>query len=293
MAACGTVPMNLRSKLLPALSFAVSVALTSCGTTTGHAPISGAALNGNWNITGNRQLKQYPLLSTTLTVAGNQITGQGDMFIECGNGIGGGGTVSFTGQIAANGTFHLTQPPLPIQSPPSSFQVTIDGSLPSAGSTTWSGTYTITASIGPTCQNLNQAGSFKATAFQPIHGTYAGPIGGIALGSAASMSTQISEAAPITLNHANGTTSTLYPLSATISISGSPCFKSGTTGGNTFPNEVSGDLVILDFTMDDGSQLHMDTWMTDTSETTLEPVSLVVSGGQCTNKAGSSVLTAQ
>lgn len=293
MTACGAVLMNLRSKLLPALSFAVSVALTSCGTTTAHAPNSGSVLNGNWNITGNRQLKQYPLLSTTLTVAGNQITGQGDMFIECGNGIGGGGTVSFTGQIAANGTFHLTQPPLPIQSPPSSFQVTIDGSLPSAGSTTWSGTYTITASIGPTCQNLNQAGSFTATGLAPINATYAGEMTSLTGALGTGVSIQMSEGAPTTVQRANGSTVTLFPLNATATVTGSQCFKQGTTSGSKFSSNVAGDFFNLGLLMDDGSQLLISGWMTDASETILSPAAFVVVGGKCNQIAGSSILTAQ
>lgn len=275
--------MNLRSKSLSALAFVVSVALTSCGTAT--APVSTAGLNGNWNLVGDRALSQYPLLSTTLTVNGNQITGEGYVDIRCqaGLGLGVGGTMAFSGLIATDGTFHLAVPSL------DSTQVMIDGRVPAKGSAGWTGTYTITS----TACSGSQTGSFTATIFQPINGIFAGQIGGIALGSGTSMSMQVSEGIPVVFQHANGTTSTYYPLSATISINGSPCFKHGTTTGNAFPNEVMGDFIILDFTMDDGSQMHMDAWMTDTSETTLNPVSLIVSGGQCSNKASTAVLTAQ
>jgi hypothetical protein len=66
--------MNLHSKFLHA-----SVLVLSPGIVSGGGPVTLPAtgldpgLNGKWKLVGDRQLKQYPELSTTLTVNGNHI----------------------------------------------------------------------------------------------------------------------------------------------------------------------------------------------------------------------------
>lgn len=292
MAASGSPLMNLRSKLLPALAFVVSVALTSCGTAT--APISTAGLNGNWNLAGDRALGQYPLLSTTLAVNGNQITGEGDVAYQCPPGnVGFGVSVLLNGLIASDGTFHLVEPSFPSSLPPPSIQVTVDGSVPARGGTAWSGSYTITplASVG--CDGVAHTDSFTATAFAPINATYSGKIVGMTFGSGSNVSMQIAQGAPKTVQRANGTSITLYPLSGTISVQGSSCFKHGTTTGSTFPNYVAGDFVSLSFVMDDGSQLLTSGWLSDTSEKNLEVAMVVTPGAACKSNFGSGNLTAQ
>ncbi|GGA68933.1 hypothetical protein GCM10011507_20500 [Edaphobacter acidisoli] len=261
------------------------VGLTSCGTAT--APVSGAGLNGNWNLVADSQLK-HPPLSTTLTVNGNQITGGGFLEIQCQSGtpLIGGYSLAFTGTLAPDGTFHVTEPVA------DTVQVTIDGTVPVNNSSSWNGTYTINLAAASGC-SLNQTETFTAVPFAPVAGTYAGAISGVQLGSGVSASVQISEDIPQTIQSTNGSTRTRYPLSGTISVQGSSCFKQGTTTGSLYLNEIAGNFVTMGFVMDDGSNLTFYGPFTDMSETEINPVMFTVSGGQCANKSGGSDLTKQ
>src|ERR1700733_8437352 len=91
-----------------------SQALIGCGSGTTPATTtkpSLAALTGNWNLLGNHALLQYPILSLTMIVNGDQITAMGDGLAQCPNGSGGGGSVELSGQVAADGTFELNESP--------------------------------------------------------------------------------------------------------------------------------------------------------------------------------------
>jgi hypothetical protein len=84
-------------------------------------PITPSPLNGNWNITGNRQLKQFPLLSMHIQLNGTQIIAHGDHFATCPDDPrrGGGGSMSVSGEIASDGSFTLTT-----RRPGNTFQIT-------------------------------------------------------------------------------------------------------------------------------------------------------------------------
>ena len=107
-------------------------------------------------------------------VVGNRIYGSGDVFVLCSNGDGNGAfPMSFTGSIAADGKFTLTN------GSQSSIPATIQGQVPSVDSSnpnsvTWPGTYTLAA----TGCNPGPSGNFTATLYPPLEGTYAGTISG-------------------------------------------------------------------------------------------------------------------
>ena len=111
-----------------------------------------AALNGNWLLAGNQQLRQYPSLSLALIVSGNQLSARGDLMVACANSpsIAAGSNFSLTGQINSDGTFHLGEVSFGGLPNGSSIQLAIDGSAPASGSTTWTGTFHFTDLAGYT-----------------------------------------------------------------------------------------------------------------------------------------------
>lgn len=283
--------MNLRWMLLFALTCSV-VGLTSCGTAT--PQVSPSGLIGNWNLAGDRALGQYPLLSMNLGVIGNQIMAEGDMDYPCPPGnTSVGSSVLLSGSIASNGTFHLTEPMLQGPLPTPITQVTVDGTAPAKGSTTWSGSYTITPVATVNCDGIAHTASFTATAFPPVHATYSGKLAGILSDPAINLNVQITQGSPKTIQSVNGTSFIEFPLDGTISVQGLSCFKQGTTNDIEFQSDVEGDSILMNFDMDDGSQVLLDGSMSDTSEKNVDKVLLLVTGGNCNGYIGSGTLTAQ
>lgn len=130
-------------------------------------------------------------------------------------------------------------------------------------------------------------------AFAPINATYSGTMDSPAFGPETGVSIQVLQGAPLAVQSPNGTSSTRYPLSGTISIQGSSCFKQGTTVGGKFLSDVSGDFINMGFVMDDGSQLLVTGRMTDTSEKNLGQATFIVVGGNCDKDFGSGNLSVQ
>jgi hypothetical protein len=280
---------------LAAIAIASQV-LIGCGTSstsfTPAAP-STASLNGNWYVTGNRLARQYPYLSVALIVDGNQIAANGDRWIPCSNvaGLAAGGSFNLTGQINSDGTFHLGEVSFGGVPNSSSIQVAIDGSAPTGGSSTWTGTYSVTDLAGYTSCIVNLTAPFAATALTPINATYAGTLAG-SPGSAI-ISATIAQGAGISVLGPGGTVEGAYlPLSGTITVSGSPCFTHGTASATAENNQIEGDIGTLNFAMDDGSVL----WLTgyfSSDESTMNPAMFAVIGGNCSNNTYNGTLTRQ
>jgi hypothetical protein len=80
-------------------------------------------------------------------------------------------------------------------------------------------------------------------------------------------------------------------------VSGSSCFKSGTTTASSEakqvnnPSAVSGDQYFLNFLMDDGSTLILDGFYADPSEATLKLDTFSVKNGNCSGTFNWGVLT--
>lgn len=233
---------------------------------------------------GSREPQQYPLLSLAIIVNGNQITAKGDDFVQCPNsGGGGGGTVGFTGQIAADGTFELNTP----SGNYPSFVWTINGTVPPAGESTWSGTYSLTTSPSYTGCTINQGASFTATAYPTFDGTYAGTL---LAGSALSPTGSVTISLDVAQGAAVTSPQPIIPITGSITVVGSACFTHGTS---TTSSGVGGDYAGIFFNMDDGSQVAITGFFASQDESTLTETSLVIFGGQCSQNAYAGTLTRQ
>lgn len=286
-----TTPL-LRKLLVPGLC---GWLMTACGGAgkTAVAPAPPASppttLTGNWMIAGSRAMGTLPLLSTTLVVNGSQITGQGTVQIRCSATATAGGSISLAGTIAADGTFQSTYS-LPEQSgevPPFSYAVSLSGSSPTAaGAATWNGTYQVTTSgtlLGTTVPcATSQSGAFAAKKLAPLTGVYTGvqknnapPETGPV--PATAFAVTVAQGEPTLVMSARRTDYQL-PLAATVTVTGTTCFHSGTTVGSASPSSISGDRFALQFVMDDGSQMGMDGYLDDATGTSLQATAVVLDG---------------
>jgi len=179
--------------------------------------------------------------------------------------------------------------------PIDSIQVSIKGQVPADGSTTWMGSYTITNAASDTSCTFNQSNSFVATAYPPLDGTYAGTIAGQSPDKGLTISAQITQE-PLTLIPTSSSSlvrGLKIPLSGTIKVTGSLCFTSGTTtqgtaGSTSLPvlGQVDGDTFLLNYTMNDGSDLQLNGYFADSSESELYVQNAFVFGGKCNGILG-------
>jgi hypothetical protein len=265
---------------------AASYALIGCGSGTSGSTQAVSPLTGNWNLFGNRALQRYPSLSLAIVVNGNQISALGDGFAQCPNLSGGGGSAELTGLIAADGTFELSD-----AGSNDSFIFSVTGTVPAQGSSTWAGTYMLTNSPAYTGCTLNQTAPFTATAFTPLDGTYTGTFvegtsSASSTGSAA-VSLTVSQD-PAVISYPRG-----LPLTATITVTGFPCFTHGTSSTLPGGSVVEGDLVAIMFNMDDGSQVGLIGDLASTDASVLSMASLEIFSGQCSPGGAFGTLTRQ
>jgi hypothetical protein len=279
--------------LVPAMM--TSVLLTSCG---GHnssmpPPINPAAvLNGNWHLFGNDGWSKPPAFSMTMGVSGSTIYGDADFFVACiGSLSEGASDAKFSGAIAADGSFKMTN------SAADSLQMVIQGQVPAKGSNTWNGSYTITGASGSSCP-VNDTGEFTASARPAASGTYSGTLSGPSWGKGfdGKFSTTLIQGAFTSQTFLSGITDYYTPLSGTASMSGVPCFTTGQALND--PKSVpkdrrSGDVILLSYTMNDGSEVSFAGWFTDANETTLHVQNLIIATGKCATEYGSGTLTRQ
>ena len=240
------------------------------------------ALNGNWLLTGNRQSGQYPFLSTSLFVSGNQITAIGDtVSAPCGpvQFIAAGANI-LAGEVQSDGSFQLKNAGA-TQS--SKTQIVIDGKLTTSSS--WKGSYSITNASPPTGCPASQTGSFTATPIAPISGTYTGTLTPPLVQSKSNTLT-------VSLSVSQGqfssfpispTASFYFPsLSGTISVSGPPCSAQGISDP-TLGGEVGGDHVNATFNMSDGSRLAVNGFVSLPDQSHITAEAYFLSGSQCNN----------
>jgi hypothetical protein len=264
--------------LLPLLL--LSSGLTSCV----EPPLkSYAAIDGNWHIAGTEGTYgflpvQSPLLTFAIGVIGNNINASGDVGVNCLNGGAIGGSMSLTGQIASDGTFLLSNSAVPLDS----IQITIKGTIPAEGATTWSGSYTVTNAASETSCSFNASSDFVADLYPSLSETYSGTLTGSGLGSGITVTTQITQGAFTSASLVPSLPLMFFtPLSATITVSGSSNLTSGTTTSSQIPvasNRVTGDLFALTYLMNDGSKLNLSGWITDSAGTSLHVVATPFSG---------------
>jgi hypothetical protein len=272
-----------------------TLCLTSC---VQNSPISNTVIQGNWNLVGEENPSQYPLLNLTLVASGDSLYGSGNIGVGC---LSSSDVIregfSFSGQIASDGTFVLTNSSL------DSLQVAIRGRVPAAGSKTWAGNFSITSAPAQTSCIVDDSGEFVASVYPALNGTYAGTITGQGFGSGITVSTQVSQGSlSSTPVPGEGALVTPFyiPLNTTVTVSGSPCFSAGTNAPLTMPpSTLSGDSFLLSYVMNDGSNLQLSGWFTDPSESTLH-VQIAgvigvagITGGNCGGAFGSGTLIRQ
>ncbi len=292
--------LTLMLSALPAL--AQSVAFNQ-GMATSPTTVA-SPLDGNWQITGNRELKQSPLISMAIHVNGKQVTAQGDRLVSCPTSpnAGGGGNFSMSGEIDADGSFTLrthrtpwrdtgSMPPNILRALQHPTQLTITGKVPDVGSTSWGGTYTITGEqMLPVC-SLDQGGAFTASRLAPLDGTFSGPVIRGYPRTTLKFNLTAKQGEFVTWVKKVGPAYTYLPLTGTITVEGSPCFKHGTADASTY-NTMQGDLATLRFKMGDESELFVTGFYTNPEATELA-VRTSVKGGRCDNQNFNGTLSRQ
>lgn len=285
-----------------ALCLLLSLFLASCGGILNFSSTSNpnSTLEGNWHLIGEGSLifgdQQFPLLTLALFVDGTTVYGSGDVGLNCAQpGTSWGGSLEVVGQIAADGTFSLAS-----SSPLDSIQVAIQGKAPTQGATTWNGSYILSnGTTGFGC-TINQSGTFTATQYPQFKGTYAGTI---PIASLSASGRRVNSDWNFTLQVTQDPVTTIprraplppifyFPLTSTISVSGSPCFTSGTISSN-WVNDIAGDSFNLSYTMNDGSTLQLSGTFSDQTESKMELEIVSVIGGSCNDDFGSGTLALQ
>jgi uncharacterized protein YcfJ len=294
-------------KLRAWLSFAVfGSLLIGCG---GGSPKQAASavspLAGNWLITGPLPSVGVPFsgmgtglfsLVMSFDVTDNNITASGFASGFCASNSTPpiyNGAFSFdsltTGVVAADGSFTLQTPQnTPIAS------LLVQGKVPQMNAEQFSGTYmgSFNSTIGRPCVG-NSAGMFTATSFPPVSGGYIGT------GNFQTLTNGVSTATPITMQVSlqQGATvldpttgvskSSNIAIGGDIRVQGFPCFTSGTANTTLFPiggeplSFIAGNIVRVNFTMDDGSTLNLTGALTDSTENHISALLLVEPSAKC------------
>lgn len=261
-----------------------------------------SSLSGNWQLTGNRERKLYPLLSLAIHVNGKQITAAGDDFVVCPasprDGVG--GSQEMIGEISPDGNFTLRT-----MSSRNTLQLTVAGKIPDAGSTNWPGTYKFTSPASHGCA-FDQEGSFTATLLARLAGTFSGPVTmsypsappppGYTGPSTARLKFTITAAQGgefLVHEKKVGAPFIYLPLTGTINVSGSACFNRGASDTNPFANNIQGARAHLNFEMNDESELSVIAVYTSPQEAGLEIQAAFVKGGKCDKQAFAGTLQRQ
>ena len=290
--------MNVRTISLAVLA-CLSLLLASCGGSPSPAPQTPdySAIQGNWRIVGQHSFPSFPTSTTyiglTLVVSGSTINARGQITVPCSQSSSAVGFPFLAiGQIASDGTFLLA---LPSPSPINGIQVTIQGAIPAVGASTWKGTYSVSGTASTFNVNpctIDQNNNFTATAYPQFRGTYSGTLINIGPGTGISVVLQVSQGAP-TFAHRGpqGAVNEVYiPLSGNITVTAPICSVSAPLNPGSF---LVADTALMQFSASDGSTLILGSSFSDPTETTLYPVSLFVTSGQCGGIEGIGTLTLQ
>jgi hypothetical protein len=179
-----------------------------------------------------------------------------------------------TGVIAADRSFSLQTP----QTTPI-YSLSIQGKVPEMNAEQFAGTYaaTFNSTIGASCVG-NSAGMFTATSFPIVSGVYTGT------GKFQSLTNGVLTVTPVTieatlqqgamvLDPTTGLSkSSNIAIGGSIRVQGFPCFTSGTAKTTLFgpskepSSSIEGNIMRVNFTMDDGSTLNLTGALTDSTE---------------------------
>jgi hypothetical protein len=267
-------------------------------------------------LAGDQDRKIFPTLSVNLAVDGSWIIGAARYDIVCSRRIDRhfASDLTLVGKIAPDGSFALSPPGsiasdgkvIRLSAPPDEAALVIRGVVPHDGASTWKGTYAFTI---PPYKPLSgnpygsctppQTTSFVATAYSPMSGIYAGAITSQGLGSDVTVTINVSQSGPQVLSGPDGQPrlmpSPLFPLSATISVKGSPCFTHGTSREPIEGNQISGNRFDMNFDMEGVAVLMVDGWVSGSHSDALQHVNFVVGrmGSKCFNAHATGTLKKQ
>jgi hypothetical protein len=245
-------------------------------------------LAGNWLIVGPMPTNSFTVpgtgvfsLAMTFDVSGNNITasGYGSGFCESSssppifNEAFSFGSLS-SGVVATDGSFSLQTPQnIPV------YSLSMQGRVPETNAEQFAGTYTASfnSTAGRGCVG-NSSGMFTATSFPLVSGVYNGAgnfqtlTNGVSTATPITMQVSLQQGAPV-LDPATGVSQpSNIAIGGSVRVQGFPCFTSGTA--NTTPigpskqpfSSIEGNVLSVNFTMDDGSMLNLTGALTDSTE---------------------------
>jgi hypothetical protein len=268
-----------------------------------------AALDGIWQIAGSRTPIEFPAITLSIAVNGDTIYANGHLDVLCSNVEASSGIGFYVaGKIADDGTFILTN--IESMSSPRFTHVEIRGTVPSAGSANWAGSFAVmngTTPIDestPTVCAFSSSQDFVATAFPSMSGIWSGNIHIPSLGTDLNVSAEIKqeEVAPDEPAHELSTSPApnyYIPIRATITVSGYRTFTTSDDRGSAerehmvSAHRVDADSFILTFPMDDGSTFMLSGNYTDLAGSDFNVSYSIWVNGQPTSEGGGGTLTRQ
>jgi len=286
------------------LSFtAVGLFLSGCGggQSVPLAPVS--PLAGNWLIAGPLPTVGFTApgtgvfsLAMSFDVMDNNITASGYASGFCAsnttpptyNGEFSFGSLS-TGVVAADGSFTLQTPQDAL-----GYSLSMQGTVPEVNTDQFSGTYaaSFNSTIGPGCVG-NSSGMFTATSFPVVSGVYTGTgnfqmlTNGVLTVTPITMQVNLQQGATVldpTTGHSKPSN---IAIGGSIRVQGFPCFSSGTANTTLFglsgesASFIAGNIIRVNFTMDDGSTLGLEGALTDSTENHISAQLLVAPSEKC------------
>lgn len=230
-----------------------------------------AAIRGNWHLTGSwGSSSTSPRLVLTIGVDGDEVLAIGGLSIRCPHRVGLGAGLAPKGQIAADGTFLLTE------SIPN--RITISGRIPEPGSGQWAGHYNFSTDTGH--GECSTGGDFVATKLPLLKGVFSGTLQLADHSGEVAVTIDINQGELIRLDN-------LYwvPLQATMTLSGSAEFPSerlktakfppegpttATSGPTMTGGQITGESFAMHFSANDGEQIMLGGYFIDASEQRLQ-----------------------
>ena len=294
--------MNVRA-LLP---FAVvGSSLIGCGGGSfKQATPPASPLAGNWLIAGPMPTYSFTppgsgvfSLAMTFDVSDNNITASGYGSGFCASSSSPpifNDAYSFeslsTGVVATDGSFTL-QTPQNI----SGYSLSVQGKIPEINAEQFAGTYmaSFNSPAGLPCVG-NSGGMFTATSFPLVNGVYNGTgnfqtlTNGVSTATPITVQVNLQQGAPV-LDPATGiSTPSNIAIGGSIRMEGFPCYTSGAANTTLFGlsaeplSSIQGNILFVNFTMDDGSTLSLAGALTDSTESHISALLSVGFTGKCT-----------